>query len=551
MKVLLVAMNASYVHTNLAVRLLRASTKRHVALLEMTINESKEVMLQKILLEKPDTILYSAYIWNWSQIQILGRYIRKASPDIKQYVGGPEVTYDSAERMETEAWIDGILRGEGERSFDDFLACLEGEADWNEVPGLVYRRDGEIFSVPLKDTFAISELPAGYEEESLDHRIVYYESMRGCPYHCSYCLSSEDDDVRYRSVDEIKEHMRRIFQTGTQLVKFVDRSFHIRPERTKEILRFFIAEAPRDMCIHFEMNLEHMTADVAEVINEASAGLFQIEAGIQSVNPEVNLRIHRSTNLEKMKEAMDLIDRDKVHIHVDLIVGLPGEDMESFLNGFDRVVPLRAKKIQIGFLKLLRGTELRRRAEEFHIIYDEEPPYEVIRTDVLRGEEVLLLKNFATIVENYYDEDVFLAVRGELKKRGVKPSDFYTGMARYLMENIHEQPLKNRQGKYLFLYRFLKEKHWMDEAMYLALKEDFYFAENKYIGGTLPVDDPELGRQAVVDFLKSHPDFVPVDDPLKASKQVRGIILGDTVRYIYYEKGKYKNHLDERKDHGQ
>ena len=551
MKVLLVAMNASYIHTNLAVRLLRASTKRPVALLEMTINESRDVMLQKILREKPDAILYSAYIWNWSQIQMLGRYIRKAFPHIKQYVGGPEVTYDSDERMETEPWIDGILRGEGERSFDVFLACLEGEADWRQVPGLVYRRDGEIFSVPLKDTFAISELPAGYEEEALDHRIVYYESMRGCPYHCSYCLSSEDDHVRYRSADEIKEHMRRIFRTGTQLVKFVDRSFHIRPERTKEILRFFIDEAPKDMCIHFEMNLEHMTTDVAEVINEAPVGRFQIEAGIQSVNPEVNRRIHRSTNLEKMKKAMDLIDRDKVHIHVDLIVGLPGEDMESFLNGFDRVVPLRAKKIQIGFLKLLRGTELRRRAEEFHIIYDDEPPYEVIRTDVLSGEEVLLLKNFASVVENYYDEDAFLAVRDELKERGVKPSDFYMGMARYLMENIHEQPLKNRQGKYLFLYRFLKEKYWMDEAMYLALKEDFYFAENKYIGGVLPVDDPELGRQDVVGFLKSHPDFVPMDDPLKASKQVRGINLGDTFRYIYYEKGKYKNHLDERKDHGQ
>ena len=551
MKVLLVAMNASYVHTNLAVRLLRASTKRPVALLEMTINESKDVMLQKILREKPDVILYSAYIWNWSQIQMLGRYIRKAFPHIKQYVGGPEVTYDSAERMKTESWIDGILRGEGERNFDVFLACLKGEAHRRQVPGLVYRKDEEIFSVPLKDTFAISELPAGYEEEALDHRIVYYESMRGCPYHCSYCLSSEDDDVRYRSVDEIKEHMRRIFHTGTQLVKFVDRSFHIRPERTKEILRFFIDEAPKDMCIHFEMNLEHMTADVAEVINEAPEGLFQIEAGIQSVNPEVNRRIHRSTNLEKMKKAMDLIDRDKVHIHVDLIVGLPGENMESFLNGFDRVVPLYAKKIQIGFLKLLRGTELRRRAEEFRIIYDDEPPYEVIRTDVLNGEEVLLLKNFAAVVENYYDEDAFLAVRDELKERGVKPSDFYMGMARYLMENIHEQPLKNRQGKHLFLYLFLKEKHWMDEAMYLALKEDFYFAENKYIGGVLPVDDPELGRQDVVDFLKSHPNFVPADDPLKASKQVRGINLGDTKRYIYYEKGKYKNHMDERKDHGQ
>ncbi len=159
----------------------------------------------------------------------------------------------------------------------------------------------------------------------------------------------------------------------------------------------------------------------------------------------MNRRIHRSTDLDKMKRAMAMIDRDKVHIHVDLIVGLPGEDMESFLRGFDRVVPLGAKKIQIGFLKLLRGTELRRRAQEFHIVYDDRPPYEVIRTDVLRADEVLLLKNFSAIVENYYDEDVFLAVKAEVKKRGLRPSEFYMAMARALEKNIHRMPLKNTE----------------------------------------------------------------------------------------------------------
>lgn len=551
MNALLVALNASYVHTNLAVRLLRESTNRFVGLLEMTINESKDVMLQKILRERPDAILYSAYIWNWAQIDMLGRYINKAFPEIKQYVGGPEVTYDSVERMEEATWIDGILRGEGEESFDDFLAYLAGESAADKVAGLVYRWGDKIQASPVSVPFSMEGLPVGYEEENLNHRIVYYESMRGCPYHCSYCLSSEDDVVRYRSVDEIKSHMRPIFETGTKLVKFVDRSFHIRPERTKEILHFFIDEAPEGMCIHFEMNLEHMTPDVAEVINAAPTGRFQIEAGIQSVNPEVNRRIHRSTNLDKMKRAMDMIDRKKVHIHVDLIVGLPGEDMESFLHGFDRVVPLGAKKIQIGFLKLLRGTELRRRAEEFHIVYDDQPPYEVIRTDVLDGNEVLLLKNFATIVENYYDEDAFLAVKAEVKKRGLRPSEFYMAMARKLETTIHRMPLKNREGKYRFLYEFLKEEGLLDEAMYSALKEDFYFAENRYIGGVLPVEDPEVDRQSVVDYLKNNPALVPGRDPLKASKHVRGIHLHGRVRYLYYENGKYKHHKDERKDHGQ
>ena len=551
MNPLLVALNASYVHTNLAVRLLKESTKRPVGLLEMTINESKDVMLQKILREQPDVILYSAYIWNWPEIETLGRYIHKAFPEIKQYVGGPEVTYDSKERMEEAAWIDGILRGEGEDSFDDFLAYLAGEAAADTVAGLVYRSGQKILENPLKGPLSLEGIPTGYEKEDMNHRIVYYESMRGCPYHCSYCLSSEDDVVRYRSVEEIKTQMRHIFRTGTKLVKFVDRSFHIRPDRTKEILRFFIDEAPEDMCIHFEMNLEHMTTDVAELINEAPAGRFQIEAGIQSVNPEVNRRIHRNTNLGKMKRAMDMIDRHKVHIHVDLIVGLPGEDLESFLRGFDRVVSLGAKKIQIGFLKLLRGTELRRRAEEFHIVYDDRPPYEIIRTDVLRAEEVLLLKNFASIVENYHDEDAFLAVKAEVRKRGLRPSEFYMAMARELEKNIHRAPLKNRESKYRFLYDFLEEAGMLDETMYSALKEDFYFAENRYIGGVLPVEDPEIDRQSVVAFLKNQPDFVPADDPLKASKRVRGIYLPGRVRYIHYEKGKYINHRDERKDHGQ
>ncbi|MDY3118499.1 MAG: DUF4080 domain-containing protein [Peptoniphilus sp.] len=550
MKALLVALNASYVHTNLAVRLLRASTSRPVDVLEMTINESKEAMIQKILRKRPDVIMYSAYIWNWTQIGRLGRYIKKALPEIRQYAGGPEVTYDCVEIMEEARWLDGILRGEGEKNFDDFLAYLGGEKTPESVSGLVWRGKEAIVASPFSKPGAMDGLPCGYDQESLEHRIVYYESMRGCPYHCSYCLSSEDDQVRYRSVAEIKRHMRLLFQTKTRLIKFVDRSFHIRPERTKEILRFFIDEAPEDMCIHFEMNLEHMTRDVADLMNRAPAGRFQIEAGIQSVNPQVNQRIHRSTNLNKMKAAMDWIDREKIHIHVDLIAGLPGETMDSFLQGFDRVVPLKAQKIQIGFLKLLRGTELRRRADEFHIIYDDEPPYEVIRTDALGGEEVLLLKNFATIVEQYYDEDAFLAVRGELENRSVIPSSFYMAMARAWAKEERAGTLNTQKEKYRFLYHCLKENKLWDEVMYYALKEDFYFSENRYIGGVLPIDDPEIDRETVVAFLKNHPEFTGQKDPLKASKQVRGIFLRDKNRYILYENGKYKRHLDERNIHG-
>ncbi|MDD7362522.1 MAG: DUF4080 domain-containing protein [Peptoniphilus sp.] len=551
MKGLLVAFNASYVHTNLAVRLLKEVADRPLAVLEMTVNEPEEQCLAKIALERPDFIMYSTYIWNWERVRRIGAYIRKANPSVRQFLGGPEVSYDACERMRDHSWIDGILCGEGELSFNDLLTYIEGDKPPSRVPGLCYRKGKAVYlNAPPESGSTLDYLPSVTYPSDMGHKIIYYESMRGCPYACSYCLSSTDDDVRYRSVEDIKRDMRHIFETGTKLIKFVDRSFHIRPERTKEILSFFIDEAPRDMCIHFEMNLEHMSDDIIRLMNRAPRGRFQIEAGIQSTNDAVNARIHRRTDLRKISEVAKRIDREKIHTHVDLIVGLPGEGRASFLNGFDEVVPIGAKRIQIGFLKLLPGTELRARAEEFGIVYDSEPPYEVIRTPDLSAREVLTLKYFATVVETFYDEDAFRETRRLLSERDVKLSRLFYAMARELRDNVDEAPLRGQNGKYRFFYDALKKRGWLDSELYAAFKKDFYMCEDRYIGRAIDVDDPEVDREAVVAFIKSHPEFIETADPLKASKNVRGIVLNDTIRYLYYERGKCVNYYDDRRNDG-
>lgn len=552
MKGLLVAFNASYVHTNLAVRLLQEVAERNIDILEMTVNEPTEQCLAKIMKKSPDFIMYSTYIWNWDRVKSMGSYIQKASPEIRQFLGGPEVSFDAPERMKEHYWIEAILSGEGELSFNKFLDYIEGKIPALSIPGLCYRREGDIVenpvAVPLDN---LDYLPSVRYSEDMNHRIIYYESMRGCPYHCSYCLSSGDDRVRYRSVDDIKEDMHHIFHTGTKLIKFVDRSFHIHKERTKSILNFFIDESPEDMCIHFEMNLEHMSSELIDLMNSAPKGRFQIEAGIQSTNPEVNERIHRRTDLEKIHSVLKKIDGDKIHVHLDLIVGLPGEDLESFLDGFDKVVPLEGKRIQIGFLKLLPGTELRARAKEFGIVYDDAPPYEVIKTDALDSEEVLQLKYFAEIVETYYDEEAFASTLATLRAREISLARLFYEMAGKVMERIEENPLKGQNGKYRFFYEELYARNYMDEDLYYAFKWDFYRRENRYIGQALGFDDPELGREEVVAFIKKNPDFIETKDPLKASKNVRGIKLGDIYRYIYYKNGKYQVHCDERNKNGQ
>lgn len=552
MKGLLVAFNASYVHTNLAVRLLQEVAEREIEILEMTINEPLEQCLAKIAKKSPDFIMYSTYIWNWERIQSIGSYIHKAKPEVRQFLGGPEVSFDAPERLKAHPWIEGILCGEGELSFSDFLNYVNGKTPAFSVPGLCYRTEDGITGNPAAIPFEnLDYLPSVEYSANMEHRIIYYESMRGCPYHCSYCLSSQDDLVRYRSVEDIKADMKHIFQTGTKLIKFVDRSFHIHRERTKSILNFFIEESPEDMCIHFEMNLEHMSDELINLMNSAPKGRFQIEAGIQSTNPEVNALIHRRTDLEKIHTVMKKIDGDNIHVHLDLIVGLPEEDLDSFLDGFDKVVPLGGKRIQIGFLKLLPGTELRARAKEFGIVYDAAPPYEVIKTNALTSREVLQLKYFAEIVETYYDEEPFPSTLETLRMRGVSLARLFYEMAEKVMERIEKNPIKGQNGKYRFFYEELDARDYMDEDLYHEFKWDFYRQENRYIGQVLGFDDPELGREEVVAFIKNNPDFIETKDPLKASKSVRGIKLGGIYRYIYYKNGKYQVHCDERNNNGQ
>ncbi|MCD1147985.1 B12-binding domain-containing radical SAM protein [Peptoniphilus sp. KCTC 25270] len=554
MKELLVALNASFSHTNLAVRLLQKSCKKEVEIFEGTINETQEDLLFEILKRNPTHIFWSCYIWNWSQIQKLGDTIGKMGLEIQQFVGGPEVSYDWEEHLQENPWIDGIFYGEGEESFPQFIQILEENRFWKEMKGFVYR-DGENFVVtpPVEITKDLDHLPSlDYKEENMAHRILYYEAMRGCPYNCAYCLSSLDDKVRYRSVEKVKKDMRKLFQTGTKQIKFVDRSFTMHPKRTLELLEFMKEEAPEGINIHFEINLEDIQEEVIESLIHAPEGLFQLEAGVQTTNPEVLEEIHRKEGLENIKKSMERFSKSNIHRHLDLIVGLPGENMESFLRGFDDVFSMKPEKIQIGFLKLLRGTALRKNAEEYGLFYEKKAPYTVIRTKDLSAKEVLFLKDFEKISEIYIDEHQFTGISQKIFDQGTKPSQYIFSLTEFYRENKESYTLKSQKGKYQLLFDWLKEKATLPwEVAYETLKEDFYFQEDQFIEKILPVQDQEMRKNKLIQWIgemdeSEYEEFGK--DIHRVSRFARGITLPlqGMERILFYKNHKYVKHFDRK-----
>ncbi|MDO5037656.1 MAG: radical SAM protein [Tissierellia bacterium] len=556
MEGLLVGLNASFSHTNLAIRLLQAVARSPVDFLEFTINQEEALILEAILDRQPKYIFWSCYIWNMEKIRALSESLALIDPGLSQWLGGPEVSFDGQTFLEDMPWIQGVILGEGEVTFPKLLEALEGERSLREVPDLVYRERGRVHQTPfLNEKLPMDKMPRlDYQGEDLTHKILYYEGMRGCPYKCSYCLSSRDNQVRLRSTDLLKEDMGLLFRTGSRQIKFIDRTFNLDKARSLDILDFFIQEAPQGINIHFEVTLELLDPDIIHRLKKAPPGLFQIEAGIQTTSPQVLDHIHRKNDLKKAKEVMDSLDEaQKMHRHLDLIIGLPGETLDTFKKSFDDVYQLGPEKIQVGFLKLLRGTELRDRAPEFGIKYLNKAPYEVLRTDSLSGRDILFLKNFAHIIEDYYDDQVFKRTNGLLMAlKGLRPSGLFWSLTEFLKEE--DLVYAGRKGPRLFInyWAFIKNQVQDPEEraqVYEALKEDFYMAHNRYIGHVLDLDDQELPNRAIVDWLE---DLGPQVQEAQGfsrrdiSRNIRGIVLARQKKelLIVYKDHKYHCHFE-------
>ena len=417
MKVIISCLNSKYVHASLSPWCLLAGVREFsentydISVAESTINGDITDFADKIINEKPDVVSFSTYIWNLTKTVELCRII-KEKIKCKIVLGGPEVAYRQADVLRKYDFIDFVLSGEGEWTFPDFLDNING--DLSSVSGLTYRESGEIVTIPEKEY--TDTPPSPFTDEffkNLNGRISYIETSRGCPYRCAFCLSGRCSPLRFFDLEQVKGDILRLANSGTQTVKFVDRTFNANADRANEILLFikenYGTEIPRNVCFHFEIAGDILGESTLGILSSMPKGAVQLEIGMQSFNEETLRIINRKTDTKKLiRNIKKLISFDNMHIHIDLIAGLTGENLESFKNSFNIGYSLNAHMLQMGFLKLLYGADMRENSEKYPCTFVDEPPYEVTSTPWLSTEEIRMLKNCEDAVDRLYNSGRFL-----------------------------------------------------------------------------------------------------------------------------------------------
>lgn len=486
MKVLLTAINAKYIHSNLAVYSLKANCgvyESQVKLMEYSINQYAEEIFQSLYREKADVICFSCYIWNIDIIGQVAGWLSQVAPGVQIWLGGPEVSFDVADRLDSWNFVDGIMYGEGEDTFREMMACWNGEKNLEDVLGIGHRQpDGKVHVHFPRDFVNMSQLNFVYKRpENFKNKIIYYETSRGCPFQCSYCLSSVEKKVRFRDLELVKRELQQFIDWEIPQVKFVDRTFNCRREHSMEIMRFIKAHDKGKTNFHFEITADLLTEEELDFMAGLRPGLIQLEIGVQSTNPETIKEIRRKVSFEKLKEIVQRIHAGKnIHQHLDLIAGLPFEGLERFKQSFNDVYGLKPEQFQLGFLKVLKGSYMREKAADYDLIYQPEPPYEVLSTRWLSYDDILVLKGVEEMVEVYYNSRQFENSLDWLE--GYFPSAFamYETLAGYYEAKGLNGISHSRMTRYEILLDFVKEILNIEETRVFTqiLTYDLYLREN-------------------------------------------------------------------------
>lgn len=434
MKILLTALNSKFVHSNLAVRYLKAFTKDmnyQCKIREFSINDREEKILEEIIKERPNVVAFSTYIWNIEMIRRLSNLIKLVDESIEIVYGGPEVSYDSQNILK-ELNGEYIIEGEGEKTYREFVEYKLGERDIKSIRGLYYKENGEVYSNGKRPLMNMNEIVFPYEEdENLDNKIVYYEASRGCPFNCKYCLSSTTHGVRFLDVERVKKELKYFIDKEVRLVKFVDRTFNCNHKFTMAIWEFLINQETKTQ-FHFEISADILKEAELELLRKAPKDRFQFEVGVQTTNDEVLNKINRFVNFSDIKEKVDeLLKIRNIKQHLDLIAGLPGEDYNSFKKSFNDVYSIAPEEIQLGFLKLLRGSSMREEAQEYGMKYSPYPPYEILKKKDISYEELIKLKKVEEMVDKYYNSQKFNNIIKYFVNKFDTPFDFYYELGDY------------------------------------------------------------------------------------------------------------------------
>ena len=464
MKILLAACNAKYIHSNLAVYDLKAYSSdydEHVILREYTINQPKDEILKDIYSSGADVVCFSCYIWNISFVRELIRDLVKILPKKAFWAGGPEVSYDAEKFLTEMPEMTGVMVGEGEKTFHDLLEFyIDGKDSLEEISGIAYRTGDKIIHNGWRELMDLSAIPFVYEHlEKFENRIIYYESSRGCPFSCSYCLSSIDKKLRFRDLELVKKELQFFLDHRVPQVKFVDRTFNCKHEHAMTIWKYILEHDNGVTNFHFEISADLLREEEMELMSQMRPGLIQLEIGVQSTNPETIRAIHRHMDLKKLEHCVNRVHSFRnIHQHLDLIAGLPYEDYDIFHQSFNDVYQMKPDQLQLGFLKVLKGSLMQKEAEGYGIVYKEKEPYEVLSTNWLTYGEVLKLKMVESMVEVYYNSGQFWHTLEYLVPLEKDAFTFYEKLGSFYEKKGYSEISHSRMRRYEILLEYLKEE---------------------------------------------------------------------------------------------
>ncbi|MDR0267360.1 DUF4080 domain-containing protein [Paenibacillus sp.] len=488
MKVILTTLNAKYIHTSMAIRLLKAYSGHEfdIELTEYTIKDPVMNIVSDLFQRRPDVIGFSCYIWNMEETIKVIDILKKVMPEVKIILGGPEVSYDTGYWMERAHGVDFIVMGEGEETFHHLLQVIEGDRKYHFVYGIAYRKGEEVIINPPRPKSDLNSLPSPhrFQEDipNISKRIIYFETSRGCPFQCQFCLSSIENGVRYYDIERVKADITFLIDNGAKVIKFLDRTFNINHTYAMEMFKFLI-ENNRGCIFQFEITADIMRPEVLQFLaDNAPPGIFRFEIGVQSTNDPTNVLVKRRQNFEKLSRTVNIIKNSgRIAQHLDLIAGLPEEDYDTFRQTFNDVFALRPEELQLGFLKMLRGTGLRRDAEKYDYTYMDQAPYEILGSHKLPFADIVRLKRLEDVLEKYWNSHRMDHTLNYLMKHEFdSPFDFFQEFGDYWEGQGWQKIGHQLEDLFSRLSAFLMQRGVKRMPVVLGLMKLDYFLNHKY-----------------------------------------------------------------------
>lgn len=544
MNILLTTLNSKFIHTALSIRYLKSYCKGefpNIDIEEYTINQTTDYIAREIFKKNPDVAAFSCYIWNMRETLEITEILKKANPDITIILGGPEVSYNGENILSDNNHIDYIIHGEGEETLKELLIAIKNKRDVKDIEGIIYRDMKKIYiNAPRKLIENLDSIPSPFDDdiESFKNKIAYFESSRGCPFNCQFCLSSTIKGVRFFSIERVKSDLKKLIDIGVSQIKFVDRTFNAKKGYAMEVMDFIVAQNTSGINFHFEVTAHLVDDEMLGFLENIKSGLFQFEVGVQSTNEDTLKAIDRTTDFDKLSYVIDKINGfNNIHLHLDLIAGLPYESYQSFRKSFNDVYGLNPHKLQLGFLKLLRGSELRKRSDEYGFKFIDHAPYEVIENDYISYSELSKLKSVEDLVEKYGNEGYFKnTIDYTINNYFQTPFDFYEKFAEYWEFNEYHKASYSRMSLYEKLYEFITSIAKDEEVLIENLIKYDFLMNNK--ASTLPEflknNNQEKLKTTKHDFLQNQnnikkylPEYIDV-----AAKKI--------LNHVYFEIFDYK-----------